>query len=208
MKHFSIVVLTTLLFTSCGPTIYKSENFKDSKSTVHIVAILPFSVSIDSKRLPKGQTIETLRDAQQKTGYDIQNNVYTWFLHRQNEYSVTFQDIDKTNAILTKANITYDNIIMQEKGELCKLLNVDAVISGKAVMSKPMSEAGAIAVEVLVGFGGATNKTDVTLTIHDIKSSLLWKYDHQVSGSLGSSPEKLTNALMRNSSKNFPYKKK
>lgn len=194
--------------TSCGPTIYKSQDFSASKQTVKVIAILPFTVSIDSKRLPKGTTIETLRESQEKTGYDIQNNVYTWLLQHQKEYSVTFQDIDKTNAILKKANINYDNMLAQEKGDLCKLLGVDAIISGKSIMSKPMSEGSAIAVGILTGGFGATNKTDVTITIHDNNSALLWKYDHQVSGSLGSSPEKLTNSLMKKSSKKFPYNKK
>ena len=175
---------------------------------VHILAILPFNVSIDSKRLPKGTTIETLKESQEKTGYDIQNNSYTWFLQRLKEYTITFQDVDKTNALLKKSNITFDNIALQDKGELCKLLGVDGVISGKATMSKPMSEGAAVAVGLLIGAWGSTNHTTATLTIHDVSGGLLWKYDYNASGSVGSSAESLTTALMKNASKKFPYKKK
>ena len=94
MKYLFSVAFAALLITSCGPTIYKAENFQESKSMVHILAILPFNVSIDSKRLPKGTTIETLKESQEKTGYDIQNNSYTWFLQRLKEYTITFQDVD------------------------------------------------------------------------------------------------------------------
>lgn len=208
MKNLLTLSFLILLIslTSCGPTIYKSADFDDSKSSVKTLAILPFNVSIDSKRLPKGTTIETLKDSQEKTGYDIQSNAYTWFLQRQKNYTTTFQDIDRTNALLKKSNITFDNIALQDKGELCRMLGVDGIISGKASMSKPMSEGGAIAAAVLIGGLGATNKTATSLTIHDTKGSLLWKYDYEASGSLGSSAESLTKALMKNASKKFPYK--
>ena len=205
IKTTAALLLLTI-FTACGPTIYKAANFDNSKAKVKTLAILPFNVSIDSKRLPKGTTIETLKESQEKTGYDIQNNAYTWFLKRQEDYSISFQDIDKTNALLKKANITFDNIALQDKGELCKMLGVDGIISGKATMSKPMSEGAAVAVGLLVGAWGSTNKTTTSLTIHDATGSLLWKYDYEASGSVGSSAESLTKALMKNASKKFPYK--
>ncbi len=204
MKTITTFFLMTF-FVSCGPTIYKATNFESSKATVKTIAILPFNVSIDSKRLPKGTTIETLKESQEKTGYDMQSTSYTWFLQRQKDYIISFQDIDKTNSLLKKANITFDNITLQDKGELCKLLQVDAIISGKAIMSKPMSEGAAVAVGLLVGAWGATNKATTSLTIHDTSGSLLWKYDYEASGSVGSSAENLTKALMKNASKKFPY---
>lgn len=201
---FALFLLTIL--TACGPTIYKAANFDNSKTTVKTLAILPFNVSIDSKRLPKGTTIETLKESQEKTGYDIQGNSYTWFLQRQKDYTVNFQDIDKTNALLRKANVTFDNIALQDKADLCKTLGVDAIISGKAAMSKPMSEGAAVAVGLLVGAWGATNKTTTSLTIHDAAGALLWKYDYDASGTVGTSAESLTKALMKNASKKFPYR--
>lgn len=201
----AVLIIATL--TSCGPTIYKATNFESSKEKVKILAILPFNISIDSKRLPKGTTIETLKESQEKTGYDMQSNAYTWFLHRSNDYSTTFQDIDKTNSLLKKSKITFNNIAQQDKGELCKMLGVDGIISGKATLSKPMSEGGAIAVAVLFGGFGSTNNNTTSLTIHDVTGNLLWKYDYDASGSLGSSAESLTKVLMKNASKKFPYKK-
>ena len=209
MRTFkSIVTLFILTFLiGCAPTIYKAANFESSKATVKTLAILPFTVSIDSKRLPKGITLETLKESQEKTGYDIQSHAYTWFLQRQKGYTVTFQDIDRTNALLKKANITFENIALQDKGDLCRLLQVDGIISGKAILSKPMSEGGAIALYILVGFSGSTNKATTAMTIHDASGLLLWKYDYEANGSIGSSSEGLTKALMKNVSKKFPYKK-
>jgi hypothetical protein len=205
IKTTAALLLLTI-FTSCGPTIYKAANFDTTKNKVKTLAILPFNISIDSKRLPKGTTIETLKESQEKTGYDIQSNSYTWFLQRQKDYSITFQDIDRTNALLKKANITFDNIALQDKGELCKLLGIDGIISGKATMSKPMSEGAAVAVGLLIGAWGSTNQTATSLTIHDATGSLLWKYDYEANGSVGTSAESLTKVLMKNASKKFPYK--
>ena len=208
MKNIFILSFSLLIF-SCSPTIYKSNNLVASKGVVKQVAILPYTVSIDSKRLPKGMTIETLKASQEQTGYDMQNNSYTWFLKRSKNYTVDFQDIDKTNAILRKANInSINDINSRGKDEICKLLGVDAIISGKATMSKPMSEGAAVAVGLLIGAWGSTNNTTITLAIHDNSSSLLWKYDWQANGSVGSSPERVTDALMRNASKRFPYNTK
>jgi hypothetical protein len=191
---------------SCGPTIYKSTNFESSRNSIKTLAILPFDVLIDTKRLPKGVTVETLKESQQKTGYEMQSVAYTWLLQRSDQYTAKIQDADKTNAILKKANINYADIALQDKGELSKLLGVDGIISGKATMSKPMSEGAAVALGVLVGNWGSTNKTSTSLTIHNAAAELLWKYDYEASGSIGSSSENLTKALMKNASKKFPYK--
>ncbi|MEO8710558.1 MAG: hypothetical protein ABI405_00475 [Parafilimonas sp.] len=205
MKKFLVIILLPV-FTACGPKIYKSATFDSSKEAIKTLAILPFDVSIDTKRLPKGTTIETLKESQEKTGYDIQSHAYSWLLHRQNDYTVTFQDADRTNALLKKANINYDDIALQDKADLCKILGVDGIISGKAMLSRPMSEGAAIATELLIGAWGSTNKATTTLTIHDTSGNLLWKYDYEANGSLGSTADKLTDNLMRNASKKFPYK--
>lgn len=204
---WAAIAYLLIFLSACAPTIYKATNFDNSRTTVKTLALIPFNVSIDSKRLPKGTNIETLKEYQEKTGYAIQNSAYSWFLKRQKDYSISFQDIDRTNALLKSADISFDNIALKDKGELCKLLGVDGIISGKATMSRPMSEGAAITLGVLFGVWGPTNKTTTTLTIHDASGVLLWKYDYTASGSLGSSVENLTKALMRNASKRFPYKR-
>lgn len=198
---------TILIISSCGPKIYQAGNFENSRNSIKTVAILPFLVSIDSKRLPQGVTIETLKKSEERKGYNMQCAAYTWLLKRQKEYTATFQDVDQTNALLEKANISFDSLSLKDKGELCRLLNVDAVISGKAISSKPVSDGAAFTMIVVLGGSGVTtNKTVVSLSIHNTNNYLLWKYDYAAAGGYGSSPKELTNALMKNASKKFPYK--
>ncbi|HEX5625276.1 MAG TPA: hypothetical protein VFX48_04600 [Saprospiraceae bacterium] len=210
IKQTIAAFLVLGLLAGCGPTIYLAPDFDKVKSKHRTVAILPFEVNITAKKLPKDVTSEMMRDEEKSTGRSIQNHSYTYFLREmaKDKYTVKFQDIDKTNATLEGAGIQYADLKSRTKEELCTLLDVDAVISGKVTMDKPMSDAGAIAVGFIFGVWTSTNKVDVSMTIHNRKNSeLLWKYDWLAEGGVGSSSEELTKNLMRNASKKFPYKK-
>lgn len=209
MKKLSLFLfMAAVLFTSCGPQIYQAKTFNQVKSEHKKIAILPFDAVTKYRKLPKGMTEENIKEANEATGFAVQGHSYSYFLkqYAKNKYTIEFQDIDKTNALLGKAGISYDDLKTMDKAEICELLNVDCVISGKVSMSKPMSDGAAIVVGVLLGSWGPTNETNVSMTIHDRKeASLLWKYDFVAKGSVGSSSEQLTKALMRNVSRRFPY---
>lgn len=210
MRKLLLFALICFTLGSCGPQIYQAPSFSQMKESHKVVAVLPFEVSIESRKLPKGVTVDMIQDQQRDYGYGMQSDVYGYFLKQmsKDKYTVNFQDVSKTNAILNDAGITYDDLRLKSKDEVCKLLGVDAVVSGKATMSKPMSDGAAIAVGLLVGAWGPTNTVNTTITVHESKAGdLMWKYDYQASGSIGSSRQSLTNALMKNSSKKFPYRK-
>lgn len=208
-KIIALSLLAAVVFASCGPKIYKSSDFDSALAKHKTVAILPAEVT--TKLRPneaKKITPEQLADINQKTGYDIQDKMYSWFLRRSDKfsYTVTFQDVTRTNALLKQAGITYETLASKDRTELAQLLGVDAVLQNRSSMDKPMSEGAALAVGVLFGAWGNTNSVQTTINIHDGKSgNLLWKYDYQASGSVGSSTDRLVNALMRNASKKFPY---
>jgi hypothetical protein len=211
-QFFSILVIGSLLITSCGPKIYKSDNFNSALAKHKTVAILPAEVTINLRpNEAKKLTAEQLADLSNKTAYDIQDKMYGWFLRRGDkfQYTVTFQDINKTNARLKEAGVNYEDLKAKDRADLAKALGVDAVMQAKTVSEKPMSEGAAVAVGLLVGFWGNTNKVQTAINIHDGKSGeLLWKYDYEASGSVGSSTNKLVDALMRNATRKFPYSAK
>ena len=196
-------------FFSCGPKIYKSADFSNALTKHKSVAILPAQVNMklrpnEARRLSADQ----IDDLSTKTGYDIQEKMYGWFLRRSDKfsYTVTFQDVTRTNAKLKEAGIAYNDLKNTDRAQLAKILGVDAVMQDRVNMEKPMSEGAAIAVGVLVGAWGATNKVQTTIDIHDgANGNLLWKYDYEAAGSVGSSTTRLVDALMKNASKKFPY---
>lgn len=207
---FSLLIIATL--AGCGPKIYKSNEFDAALAKHKTVAILPADVTTTLRpNEAKKVSAEQLQDINEKTGFAIQDKMYSWFLRRSDKfaYTVTFQDVTRTNALLKQAGISYNDLAAKDRTELAKLLGVDAVLQNRSSMEKPMSDGAAIAVGVIFGAWGNTNNVQTTINIHDGNSgNLLWKYDYQASGSVGSSATNLVNALMRNASKKFPYSAK
>ncbi len=204
-KLIPLTVLLSLAFGACA-TIYQPPQFYEMRQRHHLVALLPFDVSISTTRLPKDVTVEMLKKAEQDEGYVTQSLFYSQFLKNSADFAVSFQDVDRTNAILAQNKIGYEELRTALKEDVAKLLGVDAVISGKIQREKPMSEGAAIAVGILIGFWGATNKVNIDLNIHDgATGELFWKYTHQISGSVGSSSEQLVKAFTRKIARNFPY---
>ena len=63
--------------------------------------------------------------------------------------------------------------------------------------------------KLLFNLNTATNKANASLSIKDCESkSMIWNYNHEFSGSLGSSSQDLVEGLMRHASKNLPYLKR
>jgi hypothetical protein len=211
-RTFTLLSVVAIIFISCGPKIYKSADFSNVAKSHKTVAIIPASVTIQLRpNEVKKTTPEQLEKNQESTGLAIQDKLYGWFLRRSDKYKYTvkFQDVSKTNALLKQANLSYSDLQTKSKDEIAKLLGVDAVISTSVRTDKPMSEGVAVALGVVFGVWGNTNNAYTTINIHEAqKGDLMWKYDYEASGSLGSSPENLVNALMRNASKNFPYNSK
>ncbi|HVG16554.1 MAG TPA: hypothetical protein VM935_16390 [Chitinophagaceae bacterium] len=211
MKKF-LYAFTVLVFISCGPKIYKSEDFSNALQKHKTVAILPAEVNMQLRpNQTKNLTAQQIQEMSNRTAIDIQEKMHGWFLRRGSkyQYTVTFQDPTKTNAKLKDAGLKYFDLKSTDRAEIAKILGVDAVMQDRVIMEKPMSDGAAIAVGLLVGAWGATNKVETTINIHDGDSgNLLWKYDYEAAGSVGSSTAKLVDALMRNASKKFPYSAK
>lgn len=209
MKQLLFAAFAILVLASCGPQIYKSTDFSSALTKHRTVAILPAEVTIQLRpNQAKGMTAEQMEDMRLKTAYDVQEKMQGWFLRRGEKYhyTVTFQDVIKTNGLLKDAGISYADLKTTDRSKLAKVLGVDAVMQDRLSMEKPMSEGAAVAVGLLVGAWGNTNKVATTINIHDGSSgNLLWKYDYEASGSVGSSTSRLVDALMRNATKKFPY---
>ncbi len=210
MRNFYVLLATVLIaFSSCGPKIYTSSAFSTALARHKTVAILPAEVTMQLRpNQTRDLTQQQLDEMTMKTGYDIQEKMYGWFLRMSNrkEYTVTFQDVTRTNALLKDAGIEYKDLKTTDRVKIAKALGVDAVIQDRANMEKPMSEGVALAVGLVLGTWGSTNQVETTVSIHDgTTGDLLWKFDYEASGTVGSSSTKLVDAQMRKASKKFPY---
>jgi len=189
---------------------YLNPQFAELTKTHKTIAILPFKVTIETNRLPKNMTLEMVRKSEQEEGLEFQKQLYVRFLQRaQNgEYTVGFQDVDQTNALLAKAGLSLDSLAVHTRDEIAKTLNVDALVSGVVHQSQPTSTGAAIAQSMLLGFSGHTQRVDINMLVHNgADGALLWSYDHTDKGGLMNSVEGMTKSLLKKVAGNFPYRK-
>ena len=192
-------------------SIYTNPNFSQLTKDHKELAIIPFEavVKLRPKQM-KDMSAEDLARLEEQEGESVQSALYSYFLKRQsrNDYTVGFQDISRTNALLAKNGITYENMGEFTIEELAEMLDVDGIISGRIITDKPMSEGGAIALGLLVGVYVPTNTGKIGVSIKDgATGELLWNYEKALGRSMGSDNNQIINALMRKASRKFPYKK-
>ena len=207
MKYALLTVFAALFFTACGPKIYEASNVDAVTSRHQIIAILPPSVAI--KRRPKDDQAQLEAAAREDT-YTFQREIYSWMLRRKQQGRIRrleIMDPETTNAKLERAGWSLDDRSLTP-AEIAAALQVDAIITTRFNMSKPMSQGAAIALGLLAGVSGATNATTVNMDIHDAEEGMVWNYDWEASGGVLNKPEDLIEALMRNASKRMPYSAK
>jgi hypothetical protein len=205
--------------------IYTHPEF-DSLALDHTqLAILPFKVMLrlrvkEAKKLEP----EDLERLEKIEGEAVQTALQTYFLKQKglDSFKVSFQDINKTNSLLAQAGWTDDSLRLKTKRQICRLLQVDGIISGTAMTYRLLSDEVTIALNVL-GYSaaaitnflggniswdgtGPTNTGNCTINIHEAKGGkLLWRYEKELSRGLGSNTNTIINAMMRKASKEFPY---
>ena len=211
-RIFLSFLASLLTFSALAQThLYENPAFDKIAEEHQIIAVVPFdaTVSLRPKQM-KDISPEQLQRMEQSEGESVQMAMYSWFLKREKreQLTVKVQDTNKTNALLKKNGITYENLADYTPEELAKLLEVDAVVSGKFETSKPMSEGASLALGALIGFWGSTNKAVLNMFIHNAADGqLLINYNKGVSGSVGSSTEDLINILLRKASRRIAYTK-
>jgi len=206
----SIILLGfVVFFIGCGQKIYKTQsNFE--KTIIHTqktVAVLPFRVSSYEDQLGDENTMY-----QNKTmGYIAQTRVSVALLDQfaKKRYNIEFQDINKTNARLRDSHISYEELLTRDKSEICRLLGVDAVISGTVRSTITLADGVASALPGVDLRYGFPNRSEVSFTIHDQEDGqLLWQYDYKTATVVGNNIQALMAVTMRNVTARFPYKKK
>ncbi|WP_339717017.1 hypothetical protein [Cyclobacterium amurskyense] len=190
---------------------YENPDFDQLTAGHEIIAIVPFSASVNLRpKQMKDISTEQLAKMEESEGLSIQSAMYSWFLKRekQNKLKVKVQDTNTTNALLRRNGIFTENLVDYTPEELAQIIGVDAVIMGTFETTKPMSEGASLALGVLVGFYGSTNKAIVNMSIFNAQQGeLLINYNKAVSGSMGSSTDDLINVLMRKASRRISYVK-
>jgi hypothetical protein len=187
--------------------IYESIRFDEYTEDHEILAIVPFIANLELKKAVDQDELDVLA---QKEGYAVQNALETYFSRRKKrkKFNVDFQNIANTNAILAQNNITYDNIDTYTTKELCKILEVDGIISGNLNLNILLSEGVPTDFSILDYFSGNANYGRIGVKISDGETGkLLWKYENEISKKTGKNTNELIDKMMKTASRKFPYDK-
>ena len=137
----------------------------------------------------------------------IQSSMYTFLLRKRKDYFVDFQDIEKTNILLKKAGAD-EKLDELTKDEVCKILGVDAIISGRFDNEQTKSDGAAMTSAMLTGFGGKTGSATLTMVLNDGDTgNMVWRFYKTMNDNYTRSTDDLVESLMRKLSRNFPYSK-
>ena len=186
--------------------VFRSPYFKESVEAHKTVAIIPFKSNITYKKRPKDYDAETIKADEQKLSVNMQQGMYTYLLRKDGKYSVTFQEVDRTNILLKKAGV-YDKLGETLPDSIAKILGVDAII--KCTYDHEIvggSEGGAIAKAILFGGASRTGSGGLTMQLYDgKKGNLLWRFYKEMNENIMSNANEIMDRMMRKVSRNFPY---
>jgi hypothetical protein len=187
--------------------IYESPQLKSAIKLHKIVAILPFTVTITNKHPPKNWDPAANHQQELDMGKKVQASMFTFLLRKSSDYTVSFQDPEKTNVLLAKNKLT-DSLALHTKDEIAKMLGVDGVVFGTYEQETTPSEAGAIITTLAFGFGSKTGEGLLTIQIaNGTDGELLWRYSKEMNEGLFVSTDDVIEKQMRKLSRNFPYVK-
>ncbi len=206
MKNILLIILTlSFLSVSAQKNIYESEKFDELSQDHNNLAIIPFLTNLELK---DEISSEELKDLEEKEGYAVQDALETYFSKRKKKkkFSVEFQNIKNTNAILKQNGISYDNIDVYSVKELAQILEVDGIISGTLDLNVLLSKGVPTEFSLLDYINGDANYGRIGVKISDgITGKLLWKYEKQINKKSGKNTTDLIDLMMKLASRKFPY---
>ena len=225
-KFFLFSILVLLVISSCNRRSYHVKDI-DEKTRAHkTVAILPFDIEMTG-RMPKNWDDAKKQEVLEQESELFQSSLLSQILNtstkRRGEFTVSFQNIDKTNAILSKNGITYEVFKEKDPQELAQFLGVDAVLKVKMHKKRYLSNVESYAIGegmrvlqqtarlpvVLPGRAARTNDVRIVGTLINAEDGNILS---NFSGSCGTNwdlpPESVVANISRWIGKKFPYRGK
>jgi len=208
MRTFSILI-TFFLFIAVNAqkNVYESSRFDELSKDHKTLAIIPFFTHLD---LDEEITGKELNDLEEKEGHAVQDALETYFGRgkKRKKFSVEFQNIKNTNAILAQKGITYANIDTYTIKQLSKILEVDGIISGNLDLNILLSKGISAEFSFIDYILGDANYGRIGIKISDGQTGkLLWKYENKITKKSGKNTDDLIDKMMKRVTRKFPYDK-
>ncbi len=201
---FAILLLAST-FLYAQKNIYESDKFDALSDGHQVLAIVPFITKLDLK---EEISRDELKKLEEKEGYAVQNALETYFSQRKKKkkFSVEFQNIKNTNALLSQNNISYANIDVYTTKQLSELLGVDGIISGSLDLNILLSKGIPEGFSLIDYFLGDADYGRIGVKISDGRTGkLLWKYEKKINKKSGKNTNDLIDRMMKLAARKFPY---
>ena len=206
-KYFFLLVILISGALQAQKDIYESNRFDELGMQHEVLAIIPF---ITQLKLEQDVSDTELKAYAEREAYAVQDALETYFSIRKKrkKFNVDFQNVEETNAILTKNGVDYQNIDIYTVKELAKLLGVDGIISGSLDLNVLLSKGVSTDFSFLDYFRGDANYGRIGIKISDgATGKLLWKYEKEITKKSGKNTNELIDKMMKAASRKFPYDK-
>lgn len=206
-KCLSVCFLLIFSAIHSQKNIYESDKFDALSQDHNTLAIIPFFAHLDLDENISKDEIEKLEE---KEGYAVQDALETYFGRgrKKKKFSVEFQNIKNTNAMLAQNQITYENIDTYTIKDLCKILEVDGIISGNLNLTILLSQGVPSEFSFMDFILGDANYGRIGIKISDGDSGkLLWKYEEKITKKSGRNTDDLIDKMMKKATRRFPYDK-
>ncbi len=228
MKTFSInksifaFGIIALMLSGCASSKdFVAENFATIKNTHKKIAILPFGVQfqnpLDYSKQAKGNAVQQVRrpfsKQEQEASLDAQKELFMNIAKQveKGRYEIAFQDFTRTNKVLATNGIRLEDVKFQNKADLAKLLDVDAVIFGELIVkiSRPTDRSMSIS-PVMMNNTRFNDGVETDVKLFDAASGdLVWStaLSNQPNNRMDT-PHQLSTSLLNQVAKSLPYRTK
>lgn len=201
MKRLILFASLILALTSCA-NIYKSVDCYSAAQSHKKIAIVPPTTELQFS--PRGPVDQKALAASLSS--ETHQNMLTRMLKLKAKAfkQIEIQEPQKTVQLIKASGKSLESV---SNADLCKLLNVDALVYSNYYFSKPFNTGTALVVYLLTWTVLLpTNQVNMIMKIYDPKvDNNIWSYEHKFSGTIGSSPSSVMNTAVKKSTKKMPY---
>jgi hypothetical protein len=208
MKKYLIILFAFCTLQLWGQkNIYESVRFDELSEDHTTLAIIPFFTNLD---LEQELSKEELKRLEELEGMAVQNALETYFGRgkKRKKFTVEFQNVENTNALLAQNEINYANIDTYTIKQLSEILQVDGIISGNLDLNVLLSRGVPGEISFMDYILGDANYGRIGIKISDGKTGkLLWKYENEITKKSGKNTTDLIDKMMKKMTRKFPYDK-
>lgn len=205
---FLFVLSSFASFSQIFGKVYTPKNVEQLVRNHNSFAIIPFTINYQQRSNKQYKlSEEEVESLSEKLAYETQTSMFSFTMKKAGKGNLLIQpqDIDITNALLLKKNISPDQLILYTPAEICEILNVDAVLGGTITIKETMSQGAAAVTEMILDYEPNTANGVGQIKLTDEKGNLLFNYGKKVVVGLGEDSTEIIEALMRKSANRFPY---